>query len=72
MPVIYNCPHTVWARGFDQILCGMLLKDGKIPQTLAGKAQACCAHQYYCPMTQRWEHTHGCTKCAQRKTGGDG
>lgn len=68
---MYNCPHTVRARGFEQILCTKLLKGGVIPQNMVEKAQACCAHQYYCPLTGKWEHTHGSTTCKLQATGGE-
>lgn len=71
MPVRFYCPHVTRARGFEQILCQTLFKNGAIPTTTIGKAEACCAFQYFCPVTQRWELTKGCEKCKARENGGE-
>lgn len=71
MPVTYNCPHATRLRGFEQILCSKLFHDGVIPETIIKKAEKCCAHQYFCPTTQKWEHSYGSRTCKMRLTGGD-
>lgn len=66
------CQNTVRARGFGQILCRALLPDGEIPQSMMGKAAACCGHQYFCPLKQTWEHTSAAAACKIKLGGGDG
>lgn len=72
MAAIYHCPNTLRVRGFKQILCKSLLPDGKVPTEINKKAESCCGFQYFCPNTQRWEHSQGCTNCRLRqRNGGD-
>lgn len=71
MPTKFYCPYGLRVRGFANLLCKTLLKDGKVPQATLKKAEACCAYQYFCPVTQQWEHTAGCGRCRARENGGE-
>ncbi len=47
----YRCPYAYRENGRNTVLCRQI-KDAPY-----------CAHQYFCPNTQRWENTEGARGC---------